>query len=175
MFSQPEKNISQIHIDPGMTVADLGSGTGNYSIALAQLVGPAGRVYAIDVQKDLLEKLKTESLNQKISNIDVLWGDLDEINGTGLVSDSVDRVIIANVLFQSEDKDQFIKEAKRILKPTGKLLFVDWTDSFSGLGPQPNEVIKPDVARTLFESEGFVFEKEIQVGDHHYGFIFKQS
>jgi ubiquinone/menaquinone biosynthesis C-methylase UbiE len=175
MFSQPEKNISQIHIDPGMTVADLGSGTGNYSIALAHLVGPAGRVYAIDVQKDLLEKLKTESLNQKISNIDVLWGDLDEINGTGLVSDSVDRVIIANVLFQSEDKDQFIKEAKRILKPTGKLLFVDWTDSFSGLGPQPNEVIKPDVARTLFESEGFVFEKEIQVGDHHYGFIFKQS
>lgn len=175
MFSQPEKNIKQVNIDPGMTVVDLGSGAGAYSISAAHLVGPAGRVYSVDVQKDLLEKLKTDALNQKLSNIEVVWGDLDEVNGTGLVSDSADRIIIANVLFQSEDKDNFIKEAKRILKPTGKLLFIDWTDSFGGLGPKPNDVIKPDVAHTLFESEGFVFEKEIQVGDHHYGFIFKQS
>lgn len=175
MFSSPEQNIEKFHVDPGMKVADLGSGSGFYSIAAAKLVGPSGKIYAVDVQKDLLEKLKNESLNQKISNIELIWADLDEPRGTGLEDNSVERVIIANVLFQSEDKDAFVEEAKRILKPNGKLLFIDWSDSHGGLGPQQSEIIRPDVARVLFEDKGFEFEKDIEVGDHHYGLIFKLS
>jgi ubiquinone/menaquinone biosynthesis C-methylase UbiE len=175
MFSSPEQNVEKVHIDPGMKVADLGSGAGFYSFAAAKLVGPSGRVYAVDVQKDLLEKLKNDSLGQGISNIEIIWGDLDEPNGTSLQNDTVERVIIANVLFQVEDKDALLVEAKRILKPGGKVLFIDWSDSYGGLGPQPSDIIRPDVARTMFESEGFTFEKDIEVGDHHYGLIFKLS
>ena len=173
MFSNPEQNIEKVHIDPGMKVADLGSGAGAYSIAAGKLVGPSGRIYAVDVQKDLLEKLKHESLEQGLSNIELIWGDLDEPNGTKLANDVVERVIIANVLFQVEDKDSVMEETKRILKPKGKVLFVDWSDSFGGLGPQESDIVRPDVARTLFEAHGFEFEKEIEVGDHHYGLIFK--
>lgn len=175
MFSSPEQNIEKVHIDPGMKIADLGSGTGFYSIAAAKLTGPSGRVYSVDVQKELLEKLKNESLNQRISNIETIWADLDEMNGTKLADNIIDRVIVANVLFQVENKENLIKEAKRILRPNGKLLFVDWTDSYGGLGPQPKDVMKPDVARVLFEDGGFEFEKDIEVGDHHYGFIFKNK
>ncbi|NCS99187.1 methyltransferase domain-containing protein [Candidatus Parcubacteria bacterium] len=175
MFSSPEQNIEKVHIDPGMKVADLGSGAGHYSIAAAKLVGPSGSVYAVDVQKDLLDKIKTDALQQGIANIELVWADLDEPMGTKLTDSLVDRVIIANVMFQVEDKDALIAEAKRILKPKGKLLFIDWSDSFGGLGPQPSDIIRPDVARTLFESEGFDFEKDIQVGEHHYGLIFKLS
>jgi ubiquinone/menaquinone biosynthesis C-methylase UbiE len=173
MFSNPEQNVEKVHIDPGMKVADLGSGAGAYSIAAGKLVGPSGRIYAVDVQKDLLEKLKNESLEQGLSNVELIWGDLDEPNGTKLENDVVERVIIANVLFQVEDKDSVMEETKRILKPKGKVLFIDWSDSFSGLGPQESDIIRADVARTLFESHGFEFEKDIEVGDHHYGLIFK--
>jgi ubiquinone/menaquinone biosynthesis C-methylase UbiE len=175
MFSNPEQNIEKVHIDPGMKVADLGSGAGHYSIAAAKLVGPSGNVYAVDVQKELLEKLKMESLQEGIANIELIWADLDEPNGTKLADNLVDRVIIANVMFQVEDKDVLLQEAKRILKPKGKILFIDWSDSFGGLGPQSSDIVRADVARTMFESEGFEFEKDIEAGDHHYGLIFKLS
>lgn len=175
MFSSPEQNIEKVHIDPGMKVADLGSGTGSYSIAAARLVGPSGRVYAVDVQKDLLEKIKHEALSQGISNIELIWADLDEPNGTKLANHLVDRVIIANVLFQVEGMDEMLEEAKRILKPNGKVLFIDWSDSFGGIGPQNSDIIRPDVAQVMFQDHGFELEKEIEVGDHHYGLIFKLS
>lgn len=174
MFSQPIKNIEQFHIDPGMSVADLGSGAGFYSIELGKAIGPSGRVYAVDIQKDLLTRLQTEAANQGIHNIKLIWGDLDSKLGSTLQDNSVDRVVIANTLFQVKEKDILLEEAKRILKPKGKLLFVEWADSFGGLGPQAKDIVKPDVARTLFESHEFEFDRDIIVGDHHYGFIMRK-
>jgi ubiquinone/menaquinone biosynthesis C-methylase UbiE len=171
MFSQPEKNIEQFHVDPGMSVADLGSGAGFYSLALAKMVGTTGKVFAVDVQKDLLTKLQSEAHGQGINNIKIVWGDLDVAKGSTLPDQSVDRVVIANVLFQVEEKDNLIAEAHRILKPKGKLLFVDWSDSYGGLGPHPNDIIREDQAKSLFEAGGFSFEKDITTGDHHYGFV----
>lgn len=176
MFSDPTKNLEQFHIDPGMSVADLGSGTGFYSFLLSDIVGPGGKVYAVDVQKELINKLKAEAANRGLNNIEIIWGDLDELNGTRLRDDSVDRAIIVNTLFQLEKPESFVAEVKRILNPrSGKILVIDWTDSFGGLGPSPDTVLKPDVARTLFESSGFKFDRDIEAGEHHYGMIFKLS
>jgi ubiquinone/menaquinone biosynthesis C-methylase UbiE len=175
MFSQPIKNIEQFHVDPGMSVADLGSGAGFYSTALAQAVGPSGRVYAVDIQKELLSKLQTDAAHQGIHNINIVWGDLDKPKSSTLQDGSVERVVIANVLFQLEEKDAIIEEAYRILKPKGKLLFIDWRDSYGGLGPQPKDIIAENIAKTMFESHHFTFEKDIQTGDHHYGFVVQKQ
>jgi ubiquinone/menaquinone biosynthesis C-methylase UbiE len=174
MLSQPDKNINQFHVDPGMVVADLGAGTGHYTIPLAERVGPSGKVYAIDIQKDLLSKLQSEAKEKGVDNITLVWGDLDEVGGTTLKESSVDRAVIANTFFQIEDKDVFMKEVHRILKTKGLLLLVEWKDSFGGIGPHHEHVVKSDVARTLFEDAGFVLEKEINVGDYQYGMIFKE-
>ncbi|HMP67546.1 MAG TPA: class I SAM-dependent methyltransferase [Candidatus Paceibacterota bacterium] len=176
MFSDPNKNIEQFHIDPGMSVADLGCGTGFYSFALSEAIGPSGTVYAVDVQKTLLDKLKLESENRGIKNIKFIWGDLDEVGGTKLRDHSVDRVVVANVMFQLEKIESFMIEVHRIInKKSGKLLLVEWSDSFGGLGPKPENIIKSDVARTMFEDGGFVFDRNIEAGDHHYGMIFKTT
>ena len=175
MFLEPEKNLAQFHIDPGMKVADMGAGTGFYALLLAELVGPSGKVYALDIQKDLLTKLKSDALAKNLNNIEVIWCDVDEINGTTLQEKTVDRVVVTNTLFQMEKKDSFVQEIYRILKPNGKLMLVDWSDSYAGLGPTPEDIIKPDAARVLCEHVGFVFEKEISAGDHHYGFVFKKN
>ncbi len=175
MFVTPEDIISQFHIDPGMSVADLGSGAGFYSILVGKVVGPSGRVYAVDVVKDLLQKIQSEATAQGVHNIKLIWGDLDHPRGTTLADASVDRVLIINTLFQIENRDGMVTEALRILKPKGKLLFIDWTDSYGGMGPQPEFVIRPDVARTMFEHDGFEFDRELDAGDHHYGFVFKKK
>lgn len=173
MFSSPQKVLAQVHIDPGITVADFGCGGGHYSLLLADMIGPSGKVFAFDIQKELLARLKNLATAQNLENIQTVWSDLDEPNSTSLKEDAVDRIFMTNILFQAEDKKALIREAKRILKSKGKVIVVDWSESFEGLGPHKSEVITKDVAVSKFEEEGFVLEKEIDAGAHHYGLIFK--
>lgn len=172
MFSQPEKNIEQFAVDPGMKVVDLGSGAGFYTLVLSEFVGKTGKVFAVDVQQDLLLKLKNEAFKKGLENIEIVWGDIDEENSTRLSDSSVDRVLIANTLFQVDDKDNVAKEAYRILKPKCTVMIIDWTDSFGGLGPHTSRIVKPEQAKVIFEKAGFSFLRDIRAGDHHYGMIF---
>lgn len=175
MFSNPEQNIAQLGLLDGMTVADFGAGTGAYSKAAANKVGYTGKVYAIEVQKDLVKKLESEIKQWGISNVECIWGNIEKRHGTNLADHSVDAVIISNVLFQADDKLGLIDEAKRILKQGGKILFIDWSDSFSGMGPNPDHVITEDKARELFLKRGFKTVENIRAGAHHYGIIFSYN
>jgi ubiquinone/menaquinone biosynthesis C-methylase UbiE len=175
MFSDPGKNIEQFDLGKGSFVADLGTGAGFYSFAAAEAVGSLGKVYAVDVQKDMLEKLKNEARNVRhLTNIDIVWADLEHIGGTRLRENSLDAVIIANVFFQLEKKDNTCLEIKRILKPGGRVLFIDWASSFGGIGPQPQDVFTEDMAKKLFEKHGFKEDRTISAGAQHYGIIFRK-
>ena len=175
MFSDPKHNIEQFGLSDGMIVADLGAGSGFYSIEAGRAVAPTGKVYAVDVQKDLLERLRKEAQRNHVLNIDVMSGDLEHLGGSKVRELSCDAVIASNILFMLDDKRTFLTEAKRILKTGGKLLLVDWTASFSGMGPHGNHVVYKDDALKLALGVGFTFEKEISAGAHHYGIIFRKK
>jgi ubiquinone/menaquinone biosynthesis C-methylase UbiE len=174
-FSDPAKIIDDFGIQEGAVVADLGAGTGYYSLAAAKAVGANGRVYSVDIQQDLLSRLKNAAHAAKIRNIEVIHGDIEHVNGTRLREHSVDAVIVANVIFQLDNKEGLADEAVRILKPSGRVLLVDWSESFGGMGPQPNMVFTQQQARELFEKKGFTFVSGVVSGDHHYGLIFRKS
>lgn len=173
MFTNPEQNISHLGLTEGMRVADFGAGTGFYSKAASAKVGYTGKVYAIEVQKDLVKRLENDIASWGISNIDCIWGDIEKKGGTKISDRSMDVVIISNVLFQAEDKLGLIDEARRVLKQSGKILFIDWSDSFGGMGPTPESVVPESMVRELFEKRGFRFEESISTSAHHYGIIFK--
>jgi ubiquinone/menaquinone biosynthesis C-methylase UbiE len=174
MFSDPVKNIEQCGIQAGMEIADFGSGSGHYSLAVAKALVSTGRVYSIDINKDLLTKLKNNASREGAYNVEVIWGDIEKPNGTKLRDQTIDLVIMSNILFQVENKTSVINEAKRILKQSGRVLVVDWSDSFGGIGPAPKDVFKKDVAMSTFEKAGFHLDREITAGSHHYGFIYKK-
>ncbi len=153
-------------------MADFGTGGGAMAIAAARHVGHSGKVYAIDIQKGLLEKLARHATDLHLSNLEVVWGNIDHSHGSKLAPASVDAVIIANVLFQSEHVGHLVAEAKRILKPHGKALVIDWTDSFGNMGPAHGHVVKESEAKLFFADGGFVFEKNEPAGDHHYSLLF---
>ena len=173
MFSDPVKNLKQFGLRDDMIVADLGAGTGFYAIPAAQMV-PKGKVYAIEIQQDFLDTIKSKVREMNLNNIDCFLGNVEKNGGTKIRSEVVDAAIISNVLFQAENKDKFIEEVKRILKIGGRVLFIDWADG-SLIGSGLNKIIPKDKARQMFESKNFVLEKEIDTGDHHYGMIFKKG
>lgn len=170
-FSSPEHNIEYLGLEPGMKVADLGAGSGGYSLAAKGRVSESGVVYAVDVQQELLERVRKEA-NSKGLSIEILTGDIEHVGGTKLRDDFVDAVIVANVLFQVDSGYSLALEAKRILKSGGKLMVVDWAESFGGIGPSTDHVVDVTEAKKIFESAGFEFRKEFDSGPHHYGLIF---
>lgn len=173
MFTNPEQNILPLGLRDGMKVADFGAGTGFYSKAASSIVGYSGKVYAIEVQKDLVKKLESEIIHWGLKNVECIWGDIERSGGTKISDHSMDAVIISNVLFQAEDRLGLIDEAKRVLKIGGHILLIDWSDSFGGMGPTAQNVVNESMARELFEKRGLKYEKRISANDHHYGIIFK--
>ncbi|MFA6338732.1 MAG: methyltransferase domain-containing protein [Candidatus Paceibacterota bacterium] len=175
-FSNPETLVAQFPIDEGFKVADIGAGVGFYAIPLAKKVGRIGRVFAIDVQKEILTRLKNEATRQKINNVEILWGDAEKIGGTSLRDGAVDVVVVVNTLFQIEHREDFAKEINRILKIKGKLCFVDWESSFGGMGPSQDSIVSRDEAEELFKKNGLeVINYVNDPGEYHYGIIFKKK
>jgi 2-polyprenyl-3-methyl-5-hydroxy-6-metoxy-1,4-benzoquinol methylase len=175
MFSDPGKVIEQLYVGEGMTVADFGAGIGFYALQLARRVGPYGRVFAIDVQPDSLRRIKNEATKSGMNQLEVIQGDLESYKGSGLVSASVDRIVIANVLFQADHPEMVVKEAKRILKHNGKIAVVEWVDSYGQIGPHKDHILSQEDARVIFEQNGFVLESFIDAGSHHYGLLYTHA
>jgi ubiquinone/menaquinone biosynthesis C-methylase UbiE len=169
MFAEPEQNVEQFRLRDDAVVADFGTGAGWYAIAAAKAC-PRGKVYAIDVQQDMLEKLKAEALRLHLFNIETIWGDIERVGGTKLANNSVDAVIIANVLFQVPDRQAVAAEIDRILKPRGRLLVIDWSEALPGAVP----AIPKTTMQDLFYARGFGVEGDITTGPHHYGMIFRK-
>lgn len=175
MFSNPQSIINQLAIAPGSVVADLGAGTGAFAIPAASKVGPTGKVYACEVQKDILTRLENELRELHITNVSPIHSNIETHQGTRLRDESIDWVIVANVLFQVEDKKSFIAEIRRILKSDGSVLVIDWTESFGNLGPHENQIMNRSSAESLFTEVGFrVAPAVIDAGAHHYAVVFKK-
>lgn len=172
MFTDPLKNLKTFEIKETDIIADLGAGTGFYSILAAQIANK-GKVYAIEISKDFIQTIVSKIKDLKLDNIECLWANVEKIGGTKLGDAVVDKVIASNVFFQIIDKENFIEEIKRILKEKGKVLFIDWSPSSSIA--HKDHVVSQDKARKMFEEKGFIMEREIDAGEHHYGMIFVKN
>ena len=173
-FVMPEKVVTHFHLKPGDKVADFGAGSGYFLKVLSQGVGAEGRVYACEIQKQLVEKLGDVARKEGLQNVDPLWCDLEEVGGIRIPDGTLDVGVLINTLFQLEDKDAAVGEFNRTLRQGGLLYVVDWTESFGGLGPHPEAVFGEEDAKALFESHGFLYERSFDAGDHHYGAAFRK-
>lgn len=168
MFSDPIKNLKAFGLKEDDIVADLGAGTGYYSVAAGQ-IATRGKVYAVEINKDFLSTVKNKATEAHLKNVEILLGDVEKIGGTKIGDGVVSAVIASNILFQVGNKDIFIEEIKRILKPKGRVLLVDWAEASV---MRTIAVVPKNKAREMFEGKGFILEREVNAGEHHYGMIF---
>ncbi len=168
-FLTPEHLVKELYLKPGDRVADIGCGTGVYTIALAHEVGAMGQVYAVDVHREALHTLAGTLDKRGIINVEMLWADIEK--SVSIDAYSLDAVVLSNILFQLENTDKALSLIAKLIKPEGQLLVVDWSASHGGLGPHGNHVVTEEKAITLVQSHGFRILKRLPAGDYHYAFV----
>lgn len=168
-FLTPEHLVRELYLKPGDRVADVGCGTGVYTIALANEVGNMGQVYAVDVHREALHTLAGTLDKRGIINVEMLWADVEK--AVPIDAYSLDAVVLSNVLFQLSSIDKALSLIAKLIKPEGQLLVVDWSDSHGGIGPHPSHVVQEEHAISLVEAHGFRLLRRLPAGDYHYAFL----
>lgn len=173
-FIEPKQAVSHFHIRDGDSVGDFGAGSGFFTRVLSDAVGE-GKVYALEIQKPLITKIAEQARTEHLQNVEVIWCDLEAPNGTKLRDGQLDIGVMANVLFQLEDKATALTEVARVIRKGGKFFILDWTESFGGMGPASDAVVSEGDAKGLAEQNGFTFERTFPAGEHHYGLAFRRK
>jgi len=172
-FLNPDEIIKQIGLKPGAQVGDLGCGTGYMSFAGSRFIGEKGRIFAVDVQKYVLEQVKKEAQMENLANITTIWSDLEIAGATDVAEHSLDMVFFVNVLFQVQNKQAIFTEAKRLLKQDGKVLVVEWKPGDMSIGPDADKRVDLANIRQIAQTSALSEEKEINAGKYHFGILFK--
>jgi ubiquinone/menaquinone biosynthesis C-methylase UbiE len=174
-FLNPSYAVRALEMQGGERVADFGAGSGFFTRAAAREAGVHGVVWAVDCHQDLLSRIKNLALGEGLHNVEVVHGNVEKPRGSHLPEANFDAVIISNVLFGADRRHEVVREARRILRPGGRALVIDWRESFAGMGPHPDHVITAKEAQELFEAEGFLHIEDVPVGAYHWGFIAKKK
>lgn len=165
-FIDPDEVLKQLKLKKEMIAADFGSGSGGWVLPLAKKL-EEGTIYALDILEEPLSALKSRAKLEKISNIEIIRADVEA--RTPLSSNSIDLVLMTDLLFECEDKKIVLEEGKRVLKPGGSLLIVDWKIS-APLGPESGRVSPQDIKKEARDLN-LKLEKEFEAGIYHWGLI----
>lgn len=167
----PHTTLAQLGLRDGMKVGDFGAGVGHYALPAAVAVGETGKVYAFDIQEDVLKRLAAEAKQRGLPQILTFWVDFEKEGATNLKDGVLDAAILSNALFQLEDKEGAVREIYRVMKAGAQLLVVDWSGPHGGMGPIDAHVITESAALQLLQNAGFVKVKSFDPGDHHYALV----
>jgi ubiquinone/menaquinone biosynthesis C-methylase UbiE len=174
-FAHPASNVRLLGIEPGMSVADFGAGSGAYIFPIAEALENSGHLYAIDVQRELLRRIHNEAAKRGFKNVKIIWTDLEQPKASKIKSGALDLVLVSNLLFQIENKSAVLAEAHRVLRPAGRLAIIDWSDSFNNMGPHKDHVVAKEAAMALAEQQGFGLVRDFPAGAHHWGIIVRKA
>lgn len=151
---EPGAFIRRLAIPSGAVVADLGAGPGFFTDALADAVGPSGQVHALDVSPDMIEVLRRRDLPPQVT------ARLSEENRTPLPDASVDLALLAFVLHELDAPLAFLTEARRVLRPGGRLVVLEWVPRVEAMGPPLDERLPIDQSRETLRRAGFTVLEE---------------
>ena len=159
----------QLQLRRDMTAADFGCGSGEWALALAKILDH-GKVWAVDLLEEPLSAARSRAKIAGLQNIEFVKGDIEKLVPR-LPADALDLVLMTNLLFQVGDIGAVFGEAKRVLKPGGKVLVIDWKGDVR-VGPA--EKLPPEKAKEVAARAGFESIGEFDAGNFHYGLIFKK-
>jgi arsenite methyltransferase len=152
---QPEEILRKLNLKPGNVVADIGSGSGLFTRLMAGKVNPGGKVYAVDIDRDLLEHVSRTASEQGITNITTVLANPDSPDLPRAV---LDMALICDTLHHIAKRELYLENLRPALKPGGRLAIIDFSDGW----PAGHESLKYSLAELdrWTSAAGFVLEQQ---------------
>ncbi len=147
-----EDVISALKLKPGAVVADVGAGSGAFTMPLANAVSASGKVYAIDIDQGLVDHIAQKAREQKATNVKAVLGSFTDPK---LPARDVDVAFIYDVLHHIENRTGYLKNLATYLKPSGRIAVIDFHPE---LGPHKNDPslqVTRDQAKAWMAAIGF--------------------
>lgn len=165
-FLNPDSILKKSGLDSNTVFADLGCGSGYFTIPASLIVK---KVYAIDVQQEMLDIIGEKIWRENLKNIEtVLSGE----SSIPLPDKSVDVLFMSNVFHELEDREGILNEAKRILTGRGKMIIIDWKKMEMEMGPPVEERLSDDEVVSICERGGFRLMERMEAGVYNYMLVF---
>ncbi|MGA2595445.1 MAG: class I SAM-dependent methyltransferase [Bryobacteraceae bacterium] len=169
---EPAKALDLMEIHPGMTVADVGAGTGYMSLRIAKRVGPSGRVYANDIQPEMLDKLESNARRENLDNIETVLGSEADPK---LPAGRMDLVLMVDVYHELSRPQEMLQAIRRSLKPDGRLVLVEYKKEDPSIPIRPDHKMSlPDI-KIEVEAEGYKLDKVIDTLPRQHIVFFRKS
>ncbi len=162
----PEKVFREFGIREGMTLLDLGTGTGFFLPTLSRMVGEKGKVYGADVQEEMLKLASKKVQEYNLKNVELIKS---EENHIPLPDNSVDFTLMVFTFHELEDPRRFAEELKRISKPFGLLGIIEWKKEDRDKGPPVEESISEWEVGLILDDSGIRVGRVVEIGEYCYG------
>jgi ubiquinone/menaquinone biosynthesis C-methylase UbiE len=140
-WQRPDQIMDALQIGEGSVVADLGAGGGWFTVRLARRVGQSGRVYAEDIQREMIAAIRRRAQREDLRNVEAVEGTPAD---PGLPARSLDAVLIVDAYHEIEQPVTLLRNVAKTLKPTGSIGIVNFTKDGGGPGPSMEERVDPE-------------------------------
>jgi ubiquinone/menaquinone biosynthesis C-methylase UbiE len=168
----PDAALDAIVIARGATVADIGAGAGYFTWRLAERVGPAGRVYANDIQPEMLDLLRKNMADRHLTNVETVLGAEDDPK---LPAARMDLVLLVDVYHEFTEPEKMLRKIRESLKPDGRLVLLEYRKEDPNVPIRPEHKMSVAEVRAEVEPEGFRFEKTLETLPRQHILIFRKS
>ncbi len=152
----PDVALRVLNIPKGASVADIGAGSGYMTVRLAARVGPTGRVFANDVQPQMLDILARRLAAKRIANVTMVQGTADDPK---LPPSSVDLELMVDVYHELSQPQAMLRHLREALKPGGRLVLLEYRKEDPTIPIRPEHKMSVAEAKLEVEAEGFTLSK----------------
>jgi ubiquinone/menaquinone biosynthesis C-methylase UbiE len=170
-WQKPDEVVEKLGLKAGEAVADLGAGSGYFTLRFAQAVGPAGRVYAVDISPGMLDYLEGHAKEARLENIQPI---LAEPHDPKLPASSVDLIFICDTLHHISDRAAYYPLLARALRPGGRLIDIDFYKKPLPVGPPVTMKIAKEEMIEEVKPAGFHLVKEFDFLPYQYFLVFQR-
>lgn len=169
---RPEKAIAALHLAPGMTVGEIGAGTGYYGLRIAPRILPGGTYYANDLQPGMLTRLQANATAKKLRNVRTILGAQDD---TRLPPSSLDYVLMVDVYHELSDPQVMLRSIAKALKPNGQLVLLEFRKEDPNLPILPEHKMSIEEAVTELSAEHYTLDHKVETLPWQHMLFFRQS
>jgi ubiquinone/menaquinone biosynthesis C-methylase UbiE len=168
-YQKPHEVVTALGLKPGETLADIGSGSGYFALRFAAHVGEQGRVFAVDVDPEMVRHLNRRIRDAGVRNVQTVLADPDD----PLLPDaSLDRFVVVNTWHHIEKPVDYLAHMKRMLKPGGQVVMIDFQKTELPVGPPlAMKIAREDLVRQM-QASGFDLAKEHTFLPYQYFLVF---